>query len=315
MPPLPTPMLPGGRDVDADTLIDLVNHHLTAGVHALWALGTTARFDLLTLPAQRLVAETVARQASGRVPLVLNISEQGTSRTFEHARRFDDLPYDFYAALPPWYLPMTAAEVADYFRALADELARPLVIYNAPWVCNQLSWDALAKLAEHPRIVGCKDVTPLLGRPLAWSAAERSALNFSYLHGSDLIGLSSAAGADGFVSALSDIVPELAVAIWEAARAGDHERTRRLQVQFTLLGRVQTFGPAHACLDAAGRHLGLFRSMLPHPLRPLDADAERRVITVFEEVGHRPDPLAPAPTNPPVKNRSKDLERESSLPL
>ena len=292
VPPLPTPMVPGGEDLDIDALIDLVNFHLKAGVHGLWVLGTTARFDLLTHQNQRLVAEAVARQAAGHVPLVLNVSEQGTARTLENARRFDDLPYDYYAALPPWYFPMTPAEVSDYFRSLADQLKRPLVIYNAPWVCNQLSWEALQKLAEHPRIVGCKDVCPTLGRPLSWTPQEREALNFSYLHGSDLIALSTALGSDGFVSALSDIVPALAVAIWEAGCDGNHERANRLQVQFSQLGRAQTFGPGHSCLDAAGRHLGLFQSMLPRPLRPLDPPAAKRVAELFEAVGHLPEPVA-----------------------
>src|SRR5437660_8656091 len=111
-------------------------------------------------PRQRDVAETAAEAAAGRVPLVLNVSDQGTQRTLARARMFDDLPYDYYAALPPWYQPMTVGEVADYFHALADGLSRPLVIYNAPWVCNQLGFDLLRKLAEHPRIVGCKDVGP-----------------------------------------------------------------------------------------------------------------------------------------------------------
>jgi 4-hydroxy-tetrahydrodipicolinate synthase len=209
--------------------------------------------------------------------------------TLERARRFDDLPYDYYAALPPWYLPMTPDEVIGYFQELADRLSRPLIIYNAPWVCNQLTWEHLQRLAAHPRIAGCKDVTPLLGRSLDWTRPEREALGFSYLHGSDLIGLSAALGADGFVSALSDVVPALAVALWSAARAQDAARVHKLQVQYCLLGRVQTFGTSLACLDAAGRHLGLFRSMLPPPLLPLGEVAARRVAEVFDEVGHLPE--------------------------
>ena len=62
----------------------------------------------------------------------------GTDRTLARARMFDDLPYDYYAALPPWYQPMTAGEVTDYFHALADrpgppagDLQRPLDLQPA----------------------------------------------------------------------------------------------------------------------------------------------------------------------------------------
>lgn len=284
VPPLPTPMELDGRQVDVDALVDLVNLHLNSGVHALWVLGTTARFDLLTDAAQRVVAETVARQAAGKVPLILNISDQGTLRTLTRARLFNDLPYDFYAALPPWYLPMTSAEVRDYFLSLADGLSRPLFIYNAPWVCNQLSFDHLQRLAEHPRIVGCKDVTPLIGRGELWSAEARQQLGFTYLHGSDQIALSTALGSDGFVSALSDIVPELAVALWNAVHSGAHARALELQIQFSRLAHATTLGPFLACLNAMGHARGLFQSMLPHPLQALDPTTHDRVIAILRSV-------------------------------
>src|SRR3954447_23127507 len=169
VPPLPTP-LKGDETIDVDALVRLVDFQIEAGVHGLWILGTTARFDLIPDGHQRVVAEAAVEAAGGRVPMVLNVSDQGTRRTLERARMFDDLPYDYYAALPPWYQPMTAGEVADYFQALADQVARPLVIYNAPWVCNQLGFDPLRRLAEHPRIVGCKDVSPSLSRALDWPA-------------------------------------------------------------------------------------------------------------------------------------------------
>jgi 4-hydroxy-tetrahydrodipicolinate synthase len=205
---------------------------------------------------------------------------------------FDDLPYDYYAALPPWYQPMTAGEVTDYFHALADRLARPLVIYNAPWICNQLSFQQLRQLAGHGRIVGCKDVCPSLSRTLDWPAAERRQLGFSYLHGTDQVGLSTELGSDGFVTSLANPFPEIAVALWEAAREGDAERTFRLQAQFSRLAQVAGFGPMLACLEAACRHRRLLQRMLPAPLRSLDPEAARRVVEVLEAVGVSPEVAA-----------------------
>jgi 4-hydroxy-tetrahydrodipicolinate synthase len=220
---------------------------------------------------------------------VLNVSDQGTARTLERARMFDDLPYDYYAALPPWYQAMTPGEVADYFQTLADRLSRPLVIYNAPWVCNQLGFAQLRQLAEHPRIVGCKDVCPSLSRPLDWPRAERFEQGFSYLHGTDLLALSTELGADGFVTSLSNPLPELAVAIWDAARGDDADRAFRLQAQFSRLARATGFGPMLACLEAMCRHRGLLDRMLPAPLRSLDSETTRRVCAVMDSVGVDPE--------------------------
>ncbi len=284
VPPLPTPLSPDGS-VDATAFAKIVDFQLKAGVHGLWVLGTTARFDLLPDESWRVAAEAAAHAADGRVPLVLNVSDQGTRRTQLRAAGFDDLPYDYYAALPPWYQVMTSAEVADYFLALADTLARPVVIYNAPWVCNQLTFAQLRRLAEHPRIVGCKDVTPLLTRTLDWSPAERRADDFTYLHGTDQLATSTDLGADGFVSSLTNVLPELAVAIWDAAQADDADRAFRLQSQFLRIGRATAFGPFHACLDVMMRHRGFLKSMLPQPLRPLDDATAAAVVQVMDEVG------------------------------
>jgi dihydrodipicolinate synthase/N-acetylneuraminate lyase len=284
VPPLPTP-LNADESIDLGALEDLIEFQIRAGVHGLWILGTTARFDLIPDARWRSIAELAAESTAGRVPLVLNVSDQGTQRTLARARMFDDLPYDYYAALPPWYQPMTAGEVTDYFHALADTLARPLVIYNAPWVCNQLSFKHLRQLAEHPRIVGCKDVGPSLSRTLDWPEADRRRLGFSYLHGNDLIGLSTELGADGFVTSLANPFPEIAVALWDAARNRDHERTFELQAQFSRLAQITGFGPPLACLEVACRHRRLLQRMLPAPLRALDAETARRVEEVLDRVG------------------------------
>lgn len=288
VPPLPTPLRPDD-EVDTRSFSRLIETQIKAGVHGLWVLGTTARFDLLTDARQRVAAETAAEAAAGRIPLVLNVSDQGTDRTRVHAQLFDDLPYDYYAVLPPWYQPMTPGEVSDYYTGLADTLSRPVVIYNAPWVCNQLSFAQLRKLAEHPRIVGCKDVTPLLSRPLDWPVAERRRLDFTYLHGTDQLATSAELHADGFVSALSNGLPELAVAIWDAVHSDDVERAFRLQSQFLRVARATAFGPMHACLEVIFRHRGFLDRMLPKPLRPLDAETARRVVEVVDAVGVLPD--------------------------
>ncbi|MFO0960307.1 MAG: dihydrodipicolinate synthase family protein [Isosphaeraceae bacterium] len=286
VPPLATPLLED-RTLNERGLARLVRFQLDSGVHGLWALGTTARFDLLPDRIQRRVAECVAEEAGGRVPLVVNVSDMGTARVLDRARMFDDLSYDYYAVLPPWYQPMTTAEVGDFYRSLADSLAKPLVIYNAPWICNQLGFDLLRDLAAHPRIVGCKDVTPALNRALDWPAEERRSLGFSYLHGNDLLALSTGLGADGFVTSLSNPFPELMVAQWNAARSGDAAESFRLLVKAMRLGRIGGFGSYLACLEAACRHRGLFDRMLPEPLRSLDPPADRRVADLLEAEGIR----------------------------
>ena len=285
--PLATPLKADGS-LDEASLTKLVEVQIKAGVHGLWVLGTTARFDLLSDDRLRRIAEVVASVAAGRLPLVLNISDMGTNRTLARADLLANLPFDYYSALPPWYQPMTRSEVSDYYHTLADRLAQPLVIYNAPWICNQLTFAQIRQLAEHPRIVGCKDVSPSLSRTLDWPVAERRRMNFTYLHGNDQMAISTTLGADGFVSAMSNPLPELAVAIWNAARQDNPARSFTLQLQFTKFSRVMGFGPMLACLEVLCRHRGFLERMLPAPLQSLDAETARRIIDVAELIGVEP---------------------------
>jgi len=154
-------------------LARLVDFDIKAGVHGLWVLGTTGRFDLQTDASWRTVAETAAKAARGSRPPGPERVGHGDRANHGAPGWATTFPTTTTAALPPWYLPMTPFEVIDYYHALADRLARPVVIYNAPWICNQLSFASLRRLAEHPRIVGCKDVTPSLTRPQDWPVSER----------------------------------------------------------------------------------------------------------------------------------------------
>ena len=205
VPPLPTPLL-ADESIDTKALTRLIEFQFKAGVHGLWILGTTARFDLIPDTRQRKIAELAAATAEGRLPLVLNVSDQGTTRTLTRAKMFDDLPYDYYRRLPPWYQPMTPVEVTDYFLRLADRLAKPLVIYNAPWIFNQLSSRTCAT-GRAPWDRRLQDVIPSLSRTLDWPVEERRQQGFSYLHGTDLVANSTELVPDGFVTSLFEPIP------------------------------------------------------------------------------------------------------------
>lgn len=293
VPPIPTP-LNADETLDEDATAKIVELHVNAGVDAIWVLGTTGRFDMVTDRVQRRFAELVATLVNGRVPLVLNVSDMGTQRTLEKAARFDDLPYDAYAALCPWYQAIPSEYMTGFFHRLADELARPLFLYNAPWVVNQLSFDHLQKLAEHPRIIGAKDVTEQYSRSLVWTQAERRALGFSYLSGGSFVSTSAALDADGSVTGVSSIFPELCVAIWKAAKDGNQDEAARLQRQFTVLSTA--FGVAYyvSAMQVMWRHRGLGRFIAGHPLTTLDEATAEKILAIIRASGAIDHP-APSP--------------------
>lgn len=284
VPPIPTP-LNADETLDEDATARIVELHVNGGVDAIWVLGTAGRFDMVTDRVQRRFAELVATLVNGRVPLVLNVSDMGTRRTLEKAARFDDLPYDAYAALCPWYQAIPSEHITGFFHRLADELSRPLLIYNAPWIVNQLSFDHLRKLAEHPRIIGAKDVTEQYSRSLVWTRAERQALGFSYLCGAVFISTSATLGADGSVTGVSGIFPELCVAIWKAAQNGNHAEAARLQRQFIVLSTAFDVAYHVSAMQVMCRHRGLGRFIAGHPFTTLDEATAEKILAIVQESG------------------------------
>src|SRR5262249_54281400 len=125
--PVPTPLTRTER-IDVAAVRTLVSWYIDKGVDGLWLLGTIGRFDLVRDAEQRRLVEAVCEFAAGRVQLVVNVSDLGAGRTAERARRFGDLPIDAFAVLPPFFRLYTGAEQIGYFRQLADQLPRPLVI-------------------------------------------------------------------------------------------------------------------------------------------------------------------------------------------
>jgi 4-hydroxy-tetrahydrodipicolinate synthase len=278
--PIPTPLTPA-EDIDIPGLLALVRHSIDSGVDGLWLLGTIGRFDLVRDAQQRRLAEAVCEMAAGRVSVVVNVSDLGTARTAERARLFADLPIDACAVLPPWFRPYQPSELLDYFLRLADQLPKPLVLYNATWTCNTLSLEQLRTLAVHDRIVAVKDTDQGLSRMQNWPAADRRAAGFSYLHATHLLAASLRLGSDGVAGGLTGVVPELAVAIWRAVQAGDHAGADRLQSVFLKLARAVDLGQDVACLEVLFRARGLGRLTSAPPQRELpraQAAAVRRVL-------------------------------------
>jgi len=284
VPPIPTP-LTADETVDESATRRLVELNITAGVGAIWVLGTTGRFDLVSDGEQRRFAEIVADAAGGRVPLILNVSDMGTKRVIERAARYADLPYDACSALCPWYQKLTRTHLSDFFERLADDLPWPMLIYNAPWVDNYLPFDHLRELAEHPRIIGAKDVTTDYARGILWPKTERAALGFSYIIGGAQIATTAEMGCDGSVTALAGIYPELCVETWNAVVRGDHEAAAR--GQHTIMHLTTAMNVAHnmSCVEVMARHRGLGQHITGHPFAALDEASTEKILDIVRESG------------------------------
>ncbi|MFJ9618025.1 dihydrodipicolinate synthase family protein [Streptomyces noursei] len=270
IPPVCTPLDPHG-EVDTASLTRLVGRLLDAGVHGLFALGSTGEASYLTNHQRATVLETVVTATAGRVPVLAGVIDTTTARVLEHARTAVALGADALVATAPFYARTHPREIAAHFRHLRTATGRPLIAYDIPVsVHSKLSPALIRELAEDGTLAGLKDSSGDDGtlRRLLVALGGRTARRtgpapaFAVLSGSELTADAALlAGADGVVPGLGNIDPTGYVRLYEAARAGDWPRACAEQERLVRLFDLTDTGP-EAEMGRGSSALGGFKAAL-----------------------------------------------------
>ncbi|MGC2998487.1 dihydrodipicolinate synthase family protein [Streptomyces sp. G35A] len=270
VPPVCTPLHPSG-DVDTASLARHVEHLLSAGVHGLFALGSSGEAAFLTDRQRDVVLRTVVDSVAGRVPVLAGVIDMTTPRVLAHAEAAREAGADALVATAPFYARTHPREIARHYRTLGSRAGLPLYAYDIPVsVHGKLSVDLVRELAEDGTLAGLKDssgdegslrrlVVALGGRH---GRAGGPAPSFSILTGSELtVDCALLAGADGVVPGLGNVDPAGYVRLHDAVRAGDLDRAVGEQERLVELFGMVDAGPE----DAMGRNssaIGAFKHAL-----------------------------------------------------
>ncbi|MGE5148144.1 MAG: dihydrodipicolinate synthase family protein, partial [Candidatus Eiseniibacteriota bacterium] len=166
-PYLVSPVDESGR-VKADGLGRLVEDLIAAGVHGLTPLGSTGEFAYLSREQKRDVVRATVDAAAGRVPVVAGVASTATDDAVDQAQTWQHLGADGILAILVAYFPLKDDQVEGYFRAIADAVDIPVVLYTNPqFQRSDLSLDVIARLSEHARIRHIKDASTNTGRLLS----------------------------------------------------------------------------------------------------------------------------------------------------
>src|SRR5580692_10678741 len=130
-PYLVSPIDDAGR-VKTDVLARLVGDLIAAGVHGLTPLGSTGEFAYLNTEQRAVIVRTTIEAAAGRVPVVAGVAATSTADAVAQARRYSELGADGILAILESYFPLKDTQVEDYFRAIADAVDVPVVLYTNP---------------------------------------------------------------------------------------------------------------------------------------------------------------------------------------
>jgi 4-hydroxy-tetrahydrodipicolinate synthase len=168
-PYLVSPVDSDGR-VLTDVLGRLASDLIDAGVHGLTPLGSTGEFAYLDRARKEAVVAATIEATRGRVPVVAGVASTSIADAVDQARTFERLGADGILAILEAYFPLRDAQVESYFRAIADAVGVPVVLYTNPqFQRSDLSLDVIVRLAAHPLHQGCLDqhgAAPLHHEPL-----------------------------------------------------------------------------------------------------------------------------------------------------
>jgi 4-hydroxy-tetrahydrodipicolinate synthase len=166
-PYLVSPVDASGR-VRTQVLGKLCDDLINSGVHGLTPLGSTGEFAYLDAAQRANLVQTTIEAADGRVPVVAGVASTSTADAVAQARSYERLGADGILAMLEAYFPLADSSVESYFRAIADAVDIPVVIYTNPqFQRSDLSLDVIARLAAHPRIGYIKDASTNTGRLLS----------------------------------------------------------------------------------------------------------------------------------------------------
>jgi 4-hydroxy-tetrahydrodipicolinate synthase len=166
-PYLVSPVRPNG-EVDCEVLARLCDDLIAAGVHGLTPLGSTGEFAYLSWAQRRRVVETVVDAARGRVPVVAGVASTATADAVSQAREFERLGCSGILAILEAYFPLSDEGVFGYFKAIADAVSLPIVLYTNPnFQRSDLSLPVIERLSHVANIRYIKDASSNTGRLLS----------------------------------------------------------------------------------------------------------------------------------------------------
>jgi 4-hydroxy-tetrahydrodipicolinate synthase len=262
--------------VKAAVLERVVGDLIAAGVHGLTPLGSTGEFAYLNAEQRAAVVRTTIAAASGRVPVVAGVAATATADAVAQARSYRQMGADGILAILESYFPLADAQVESYFRAIADAVDVPIVLYTNPqFQRSDLSLDVIARLSTHPNIRYIKDASTNTGRLLSIkNRCDNLAVFSASAHIPAAVML---IGGVGWMAGPACVIPRQSVRLYDLCRAGRWAEAMALQRALWRINEIFARFNLAACIKAALQLQDYDVGDPLPPQRPLDAE-ERKVV-------------------------------------
>jgi 4-hydroxy-tetrahydrodipicolinate synthase len=242
--------------VDFEGLAKLVDWQIENGVDGIVSVGTTGESATLDVDEHVAVIAATVKAAKGRVPVIAGAGGNATSEALALTKASEEAGADALLHVTPYYNRPNQEGLFRHFEAIAKATKLPIILYNVPsrTACDMLC-ETVVRLADFDNVIGIKDATGNLvrGSELVAKVGDRIAV----LSGDDGTAFPLyACGGRGVISVVSNVAPREMSEMWDAAKAGDWDRARKIHHKLRVLNHMLFAEPSPAPTKAAMSLLG-----------------------------------------------------------
>ncbi len=281
---LVTPMLDDGS-VDYPGLRRLIDWHIAEGTDCLGVVGTTGESPTVSVDEHCEIIRVSVEHAAGRVPVMAGAGGNSTREAIELTRFSKQVGADCSLQVVPYYNRPSQEGMYQHFKAIAEAVDLPLVLYNVPGrTVADLLPETTLRLADLPGVVGIKEASGNIER--AATLIKHAPAGFAIYSGDDGTAVAlMLLGGHGNVSVTANVAPRLMHQMCMAAIQGDLPLARQIHLQLLPVHKQLFCEPSPAPTKWAMQRLGLCGAALRLPILPLTADGAQRVEAALKEAG------------------------------
>jgi len=279
-----TPMLKDGG-VDWKGLEKLVEWHIEQGTNSIVAVGTTGEASTLSMEEHTQVIKEIIRVANKRIPIIAGTGANSTREAIELTKAAKDLGADAALLVTPYYNKPTQEGLFQHYKAIAEAVELPLILYNVPGRTGvDLANDTAVRLAEIPNIVGIKDATgdvprgkalieALNGKMAVYSGDDETAWELMLL------------GADGNISVTANVAPKAMSDVCAVAIAKDEQQAKTINNKIANLHNILFCESNPIPVKWALHEMGLIDTGIRLPLTPLAEQYREPLRNALKDAG------------------------------
>ena len=281
---LVTPMLDDGS-VDYPALRKLIDWHIAEGTDCIGVVGTTGESPTVSVEEHCEIIRVSVEQAAGRAPIMAGCGANSTKEAIELARFAKTVGADCQLQVVPYYNKPTQEGQYQHFKAIAEAVDLPVVLYNVPGrSVADMQHETVLRLAQVDGIVGIKEATGNIERA-QWLIKE-APKDFAIYSGDDPTAVAlMLCGGHGNVSVTANVAPRLMHELCLAAMTGDIKRAMEIQFKLMPLHKTLFIESNPIPVKWAVARMGRCREALRLPLTQLSEPSQKTLEGVMQSVG------------------------------